>query len=988
MNQIIFLFLLTSALLIGQNASDKYQKAIESFNEGQFAEASILFSEFFEGYDLIDEKFSAAKYYQAKSYLNLNRINEAAVNFAYLADNFHWTNYRSHSLFELGVIYYHRGNYNNSRYRFSQLLDEYPESEYVGSALYWIGETYAAENNIEDAILFFENAINDKKRNRYIDYSLYSLANIYEKIGDYENAVNFYDRLLSFHSNSKLVTNAQIRIGICYFELKDYQTAIIELNNPSLLSVDDNSKAEIIYLLAHSYFRTEDYKNSEKKFQELIEYYPASEYFREAQYGLAWSYFQQKKYNDAFKVFDFASSGTDSIAIQSFYWKGEAKRYAGREDEALKIFKTFIDKFPNDKLAQDAQFSIGLIYISKGNIDLASRFLISANKQENIETRAKALTSLGEIELNKNNFIVAANYFNEVKKIKAITTETRLRSLLGLAISKFYSKDFNSSLNDLIEIEKTNRNFETQKVNYYYGENYFALKNYREALNRFQNAFGTDERINELSLYGISYCHFNLGDYDNSATSFSDFIKKYRNSKYYSDAYLRVADSFFGSRNYQAASRIYEDIFRIGGSKLDNPYTRYQYAQALYKSGKSSQAISEYNKILEHFPNSEYAQASLFTIAWIFFQNAQYTEAILTYKDMFIKYPKSDLIPNVYNSIGDSYFNMALYDSAIYYYQQVITQFSNSSYVFDAVNGIQLSYVATGRIADAISYIDNFIFNHPNMNFSDQIYFKKGEIYYSEGYYSDAKESFKNFIVRYPKSKFVPAAYYWIGKSAQNLNQYEEAVINFNSVFNLYRTSEFAASSILEIGSIYRKTAQYQKANEYYNSAINELPNSSKLPEIIFNKGLVLVDLKNFQDAYDTFTDVISLFPKSIFAEKSKLEIALIELFLKRFDKAVELLTNLSRNRTDDIGAKAQYYLGYSFFEQKKFTQAIDEFARVRNFFSRYEEWAINSIILTGDCYVELKDKRKAEEMYRLILTKYKGTQFAKQAQDKLRKLR
>ncbi len=988
MKKIIISFIFFCAFSYSQSISDYYTKAIEAYNDNQFTESAILFSEFFKGYNLVDERYAAAKYYQAKSLLNLNRLNEAAVNFVYIADNFHWTNFRTHSLFELGIIYYQIGNYKESRRRLTQLLDDYSDSEYTGSALYWIGETYSAEGNTEEAIIFLENAINDRRRNSYIDYSLFSLANLYEKIGDYENAVNYYDRLLSFYPNSKLTTNAQIRIGVCYFKLKDYQTSIIELNNPSLDNVDDKSKAEVLYLLANAYFRTEDYTNAEKKFLELMEKFPTSEYFRESQYGLAWSYFQQKKYNDAFRIFDFASNGDDSIAIKSFYWKGESKRYAGREDEALQIFKLFIYKYPEEKLAQDAQFSIGLIYISKGNPDLASRFLISANNDENNETRAKALASLGEIELNKGSYKTAINYFNEAKNIKSISNETKSRALLGLAISKYWLKDCNSSLSDLIEIEKSNRNFEIQLVNYYYAENYFALKNYKEALNRFQNAIGNDESINEMSLYGKAYSFFNLGDYDNSASSFSDFIKNYRNSKYYNDAYLRIADSYFGSRNFQSASKIYEDIFRIGGSKLDNPYTRYQYAEALYKSGKASQAIIEYNRILQQSPNSEYAQASLFAIAWIFFQNGQYTDAISKYKEMFVRYPKSELIPNVYNSISDAYFNMALYDSAIFYYERVVTEFSNSPYVFDAVNGIQLSYVATGKISEAIMFIDNFVLKFPNLNFSDQLFFKKGEIYYSEGMYNEAKEAFRNFIVRYPKSRFVADAYYWIGKSEQNLGLNEEAIINFSNVFNLHKTSEFAASSILEIGSILRNTGQLQKALENYNLGINELPNSLKLPEIMFNKGLVLAEMKNIQDAYEAFTDVITYFPKNIFAEKSKLEIGIIELSLKRFDKAEEILNNLARSRTDDIGAKAQYYLGVSLFEQKKFLQAIEELNRVRNFFSRYEEWVVNSVFLIGDCYVELKDKRKAEEMYRLILTKYKGTLFAKLAQDKLRKLK
>jgi predicted negative regulator of RcsB-dependent stress response len=59
----------------------------------------------------------------------------------------------------------------------------------------------------------------------------------------------------------------------------------------------------------------------------------------------------------------------------------------------------------------------------------------------------------------------------------------------------------------------------------------------------------------------------------------------------------------------------------------------------------------------------------------------------------------------------------------------------------------------------------------------------------------------------------------------------------------------------------------------------------------------------------------------------------------------------------------------------------------VRTVFSNYDEWLTKSYILLGDCYVELNDKRKAEEMYRTVISKHRNDIYGQEAREKLRNL-
>ena len=987
MQKFLLIILISAFFQTYSQTSEKFDLAMAAFHNQQYAQSNRLFEEFFSDYKIIDELYATAKYYSAESLLKLGRKDEAAIGFEYLVNTYNWSNYRDKALYNLGLIYYSTGKYELSRLRLKKLLNEYPESEFYGNSLYWIGESYSVENKTQEAIQFLEEAVADKRNRKFADYSLYALANAYEKTGDYNNAVKYYDQLLTYHKNSTLATSAQIRIGICYFKLKDYQSSIVELKSPRLTNLSDEMYSESIYLLATAYYRVNEFADAENSYLEVINKFPQSAYFRSAKYGLAWTYFQQKKYEEAFNQFEDLSLESDSLGIKSFFWKGECKRYSGKLTEANSIYKEFLEKFPDDALAEEAKYQLGVVYFNTNNTDLATRYLISANSSDNDLIKAKSFAMLGEIELSKRDYKSAKNYFQLVLDNQNSEKSVFNRALLGMGIAEYHLNDNKSSLNRLLQLDNSDPSFESQKLNFFLAENHFALSNYNEALNRYNFAVGGDPEIEMQAIYGKAYCYFNSGDYENAAIQFLDFTKKYKNDIRFSDAKLRLADSYFGSKNYAAASKIYEELFTADSRSSINPYARYQYAQALYKSGKTAEAINEFRNIQEKFPASEYAEVSLYTIGWIYFQQKNYSQSIEQYNNVIVKYPQTKLKPIIFYSIGDAHFNMEKYDSAIVNYEKVLSQYPSSQYVFDAVNGIQYSYVAKGNPERAISFLGEFVSKNPGLSYSDQLLFKKGEIYYSLRQYDKAKSEYKYFTSAYPNSSLIPDAYYWIGKSAQNLGQGEEAIFNFDKVVTNYQASALASASILEIGNIYRSEKKYELAISIYDKGITVLSKSNKLPEFLYNKGMTYLEMSKFQEAYSVFEEVVMYYPGTVFGDKSKFELALIDIVAKRFSTADEYLTALCENRTDELGAKSQYYLGQSLFDQQKYNESITALVRVRTVFSRYEEWLMRSYLLSGDCYARLNDKRNAAEMYRAVLSKYSGTPIGDEALQKLRKV-
>ena len=988
MRNLFILFICFFTYISAQTISERFDAGMKAYNSSQYVEANRILDSILKEQSSYDELYSTATFYSSMSLLKMGNPDAAAVGLDYLVRNFPTSNFRDHSLYELGIIYFDHKAYSLSRGYLIKLLDEYPESDYSGSALYWVGDSYTKENKLDDAINFFLQAIQDKRNNKFIDYTIYSLASIYEKMGNYENAEKYYDQLISFHMESPLVPAARIRLGMCYFKLKDYQSSILELNNPSLSHLPSDKYSECLYYLANSYYRAQEYASAEKTYKEILGSFPGVTITREVKYGLAWSYFQQKKYNDAYKVFNSVSDGTDTLAVKSFYWKGESKRYAGQETDAYDIYLEFLKKYPDNKLAAGVQYQLGVLYYNSERYDVSKKYLQSSLNSYDISIRDKSYTMLGEINLQEKNYSAARDNFTNALNITNISVDLQNRSLLGLGVAYYFLKNYKEAISRLTEIDKSDPNFERNKLNFYLAENLYASGQYEQAVARYNNVDPSDKNFGSQTMYGKAYALFNMKQFEHSAEIFSEFCKRYPNDAKFGDAKLRLADCYYGSKNYAAAANVYKDIYKSDNTVFDNPFTYFQYAQSLFKGGKNTEAINEFRSLQQKFPNSEYGDKSLFLIAWITFQQNNYKGSIQAYRNVTEVYPNTELKPVIFYSVGDCYYNMGLYDSAVVNYQKVLEYFPTSNYVFDAVNGIQYCYVAQGKPEKAVILINDFVAKNPNSNFTDRLFFKKGELYYSQKQYDLSKQTYSEFISQFPESKLVPDAWYWMGKSCENSGRYDEAIQDFNRVFTGYPASVSASNAVIEMGTLYNNQKKYDAAIDLFNKATDRLSKSTRIPEILFMKATTLTNKGDISGAYEVFGDLVMNYNGSIFADKSKMELGLVELAAQRYDNAETYFKSLSDTRTDELGAKAQYYLGVLYQDENKLPEAATAFVRVKTVFSGYDEWLTRSYLKLGDVYVDMKDNGSAREMFKYVVSKHKGDAYGREAQTKLRALK
>lgn len=967
---------------------DLFLKALRFYEQKEYANAYYIFSKLMNNNSIEENKRAYSKFYAADCLLNIQQYDAAAILLETFVNNYIYSVLREQSLYKLGELYYKIGSYRKAREKLLILTENYPNSLYKGSAYYWVAESYYAEKRYIEAEEYFQKAIEYKNNNEFIVNTLFSFAQLYEDIGNFPKAVEYYDELLSYYKEHSLAPFAQFRIGISYFNSKQYDNAILELTDPLIKKLPLKEQFEAKYYLAISFMRIKDYQNALSILSDLVKENLTSDITRKLNYSIAWAQFQLNQYEKAFNLFSqLSEAGDDSIAVNSLYWSGECKRYMNDFKSADEIFKMFLNKYPSHKLASRAQLSKGTIFYTTNNSAVAESSLINATVYGDVLTKSKSYTLLGEMKLNSNNYLEAKNFFGSALSLNYNDEQLINRAKLGFAISEFYLNEFSSALRYLEELSSKYPNFESDKVNFYLAETYFARKEYAAALKCYNKINSSDELVKKQTLLGKAYTYFNLKDFANAVYYFNEYVNKYRKEKNLNEAKLRLADSYFALKNFEKASVIYKELFSSDKTILENDQTYYQYCQSLYKAGKSSEAIHEFANLQKKFPKSKYADVSQYVIGWIYFQKGNFDEAINNYINLIKRFPQSDLIPIAYYSIGDSYYNLSQYDSAIVFYNKVLQEYPNTQYVLDAINGIQYAYIAKEQPKVAIDFIEQFVKEHPSLKLSDEIYFKKGDIYYSLDDYVNAIAAYKEFIQLYPKSELIPTAYFWIGKSAANLKRDNEAVEYFNKVLEISKKSEIGLSAAVELSNLYSNKKQFAMAIQVLNSCIDAVPTSNRVPELLYLRGIAEEKNNNLKEAFSTFEQIIMYYEGNIFAAKAKVELGILELNRGNYENAMKLLKETSENRLDDIGAQAQYYYGLALFNQNKINEAISAFVRVRSIFSAYDEWYTKSLLRLGDCYVKLNDKKLAREMYRAVLLRHPKGEYAIEANKKLKQL-
>jgi TolA-binding protein len=220
---------------------------------------------------------------------------------------------------------------------------------------------------------------------------------------------------------------------------------------------------------------------------------------------------------------------------------------------------------------------------------------------------------------------------------------------------------------------------------------------------------------------------------------------------------------------YQQAMTMCEEIStearKLGGRTLEETYV--QLWKIYFEMDKLDLAAAMSQRLQREFPNSEFVDAALLSLADVARKQSQHQRAIGIYTSV-LRLDKSPLRGEAQFGIAECYEEMAkaaegarsaqLFDQSFQEYKKVFDLYPDSGRVGEAVAKMANYYYVQKDYARAIDVFETVLRTHPDAKFLDVILFNYGRCLYRLGKKTEARKQFDQMIADFPESPLAPDA--------------------------------------------------------------------------------------------------------------------------------------------------------------------------------------------------------------------------------------
>jgi TolA-binding protein len=493
----------------------------------------------------------------------------------------------------------------------------------------------------------------------------------------------------------------------------------------------------------------------------------------------------------------------------------------------------------------------------------------------------------------------------------------------------------------------------------------------------------------------------------------TQFIAQYPENPLVLDAYFQLGRFFFHDKKYKKAEPWFRMVnpdlldvaeqeeyhFKLGYTyfKMDN-YDRALAEFAAVKDGASdyaSTAIYYYGHIqyyqknfesaLTHFSrlnNDEtFGRIVPLYISQIYFLQKKF-DKVIDYSLQVLDTTQSKRKSEIARLIGESYYNTGKYTEGIPYLERYRDESKDPRTREDEYQ-LGFSYFKTGAYDKAIPCFEKATGNEDALGQNAWYHLgwcqlKGGEKKYARNAWAEAvKTSFDTLLKEQALFDYAKLAY------ELGSDPYDEAVRALQDYMNAYPNSKRMDEANSFLASIYSSTHNYRTALMSLDRINNK---NKKLKEVYqkvaFYRGIELLNDKNNTEAAKHF-DLSLKYPENkemaslatYWNAEALYRTGTYAAAAKGYESFIYGLTAINQKNFN----RANYNLGYAFFKQKDYTNALVWFRKYTAKYAPEEvRIAADAFTRSGDCYFLKSDYSGAVEAYeKAIQLKQAGGDYA-----------
>jgi tetratricopeptide (TPR) repeat protein len=871
---------------------------------------------------------------------------------------------RDEMYFKLGYCYFVKKQFPQAKANLSKVKD-LTQFKYFNEANYYYGMCTFFENNLDDAARSFQRVASSKQ---YASVVPYNLVQIYAAQKDWDKVLRVG---LSALEDPKIKNAKQLNqlIGQAYFERKQFDQAERYLSEGA--DGNPNMRAEDYYQLGFCQHQNKRYREASRTLENLSG--QNSKIGQHGMYLLGDCYIRLNDKGRAKNAFSIASRMNYDPSVQEDAQWNHAKlayelKQTNEAVDALQAIPT------GSKNYNEAQQLLGDVLLQNRNYDEALRIIErTPNKTPKLrEAAQKALVYRG-MQILQSGDRNGAKTFLERSLVDAPDVTTRAMANYWLGYIAYDNKDYNSSqkyMGNFLAIAKQATALPAESsihmANYIQGYNYLREKNYQTALTYFQDCVtGIKREFDYIS---------------------SDYVK----NQVLGDATLRLGDCYFKRNRYDDALRFYDEAVNKNYSGF--VYALYQKGILQGLKGNSYEKIISLEKLVNNYPNSEFAVAALLETGATY-QNLNqldkaaqaFTRLVANYKD------RTEYVVPALLRLGLIAENKGSSNDAISYYKQVFYNKPSNADAKVALDRLQDIYVNDlGKPDEYLAFLNTIPGFKPDNMQQDSITFRAAEVQYEQGNYERAIPAFTNYLSRFPNASNTITAYFLRGESYSAQRDFDNALLDYEAVVSRGSSRHYEKAVEKAALIAYNAKKDFAKSFDLFVKWDKVAQTDEKRFEAELGAARSAYRI-NKPDAVLEYGTKVANNNRATKAQIAAANYHLGKIAYDRleWDRAQgHFAKTVAANGNDEQTAEAKYLDAMIDYKRRNLDRALDK-ADAASQNNPFVFWAAKCVILQADVFAEKNDLVNARAALESIVEGVKEyPEIVREAQDKLNNLK
>ncbi len=947
-----------------QTVDDQYALAAGYYSRGQWGEAEEAFRAVIARFPNSDQAY-ASHFFLGESLVQLQRYADAYAEYqAFLAclPNHRLT---PRAKFRMGECAYRMQRYAQAAGLLEYFGRTYPNHELQEFALPYLGQVRLLLQEPQLAQRVFESSLRLYPQSTMSNQCRFGLANALQAQGDYAEALRFY-QFIAAQPGNELAGNAYKQIGIMDFAQGYYENARSNLKEAKDRLARPEDLTETTYWLARTDMELGNFERALELYTSIAED-PADQTLGAA------------------ILFDGAVVATKiNNAALATRWLSRLRK-----------------KWPESQWAQDAlRMQIDTAY-RDGNLD-------------------QALVWIGQ-------------FTGEYPDSKALPVILELEGRIHYQQKDFQATigSFQKLLEKFVDINESELRNQIPRWRYFVGLGYIGLGEFQKAHDQLElvDDSNDDSSFNASVAIAHASALMGLGRNEQATVALRKYLSISPDGKQAPQARSDLAIACVKSGQWGPADVVMKELHRNYDGQILVLETAQFLAESAFKAAQYQYAASWFEMMAEPGNPTQYVTRGLSGLAWSCMENNQSEKALETFHRLLNQYPESEYAADAATACGKFLEDHAKYREAADMYGQVYTRFGDSNLadvarLRRAYNLQRLGDAAS--LTEAETLLTDYLKTTKDVPAKDEALYQLAWVHMDLNHPELGQKRFEQLSNDYPESRFWADATYRVAENYVNENEFEKAEWAIEKLLDADAPSEIFARALFLKGQIAAKNKDWLVVGDSMTSLLNETNDPSMsakanywLAESLFQRG-EFVDageiFGRLADDQDPVTQQLSPWIHLrnaqclAYNEKWMTALSAAELGKEKFPgfdadyefdfvrgralaavgrledarAAYESVIASSRGGSTETAAIAQWRIGETFFHQENYKQAIAAYYKVDSLFS-YKQWRAAALIQAGKCQEHLGNWKQAAKLYQQLIEQFPDSQYRDDAEKRMK---